>query len=323
MTSALRGVLLLTHSADHFTIDRVQVGVMQRGLYPFRLDSDRFPADYQLTTRVGPDGVSARLRGPDVELPIDDVGSVWLRRIAGPPRQTGLSDLEAAQCVRESRAALDGFLSALHGADWFDPLPRVRQAENKLVQLREAQRAGLRVPRTIVGNDPDEVRALWETCRGQLVAKMLTPIAQSMGAPAAFVYTRTLGAGDLEDLDGLALSPMIFQERIDKVRELRVVYVAGRCFAGSIDGDRDDWRTKPAGPISPWRADRLPHDVVERLAALMRALGLRFGVADFLRARDGSHVFLELNPVGEWGMLERDLELPIADAIAEELCKRP
>lgn len=323
MPAALRGVLLLSHSADHFTIDRVQAGVMQRGLLPIRLDTDRFPADVCLTTRAGPDGMSVRLRGPDGEVPIDDVGSVWLRRVVNPPRPSGLPDLEADHCVQESRAALAGMLSALHAADWLDPPPRVREAENKLVQLREAQRAGLRVPRTIVGNDPDEVRALWAACRGQVVAKMLTPVARSMGAPVAAVYTRTLDAADLDDLDGLALSPMIFQERIDKVRELRVVHVAGRCFAGSIDGDRDDWRTRSPGPTSPWRIDRLPDDVADQLGALMRALGLRFGVADFLRARDGSHVFLELNPVGEWGMLERDLALPISDAIAEELCKRP
>jgi len=30
-------------------------------------------------------------------------------------------------------------------------------------------------------------------------------------------------------------------------------------------------------------------------------------------------VFLELNPSGEWGMLERDLALPIGAALAEEL----
>jgi glutathione synthase/RimK-type ligase-like ATP-grasp enzyme len=316
----LRAVLLLTHSADHFTIDRVQAGVARRGAHPIRLDSDRFPAEYRLTTRVSSDGMAVRMRTPDCDLPINDVASVWLRRIFNPPRPSGLSDLEAEQCARESRAALDGFLSALHGAHWFDPLARVREAENKLFQLREAQRAGLHVPRTVVGNDPDEVRALWATCRGQLVAKMLTPITRSMGPPAAAVYTHTLSASDLEDLDGLALAPMIFQERIDKLRELRVVYVAGRCFVGSLDATSDDWRKPGPGAASHWQLDSLPDDVAARLDALMGALGLRFGVADFLAARDGSHAFLELNPVGEWGMLERDLDLPIADAIAEELC---
>src|SRR5690349_8508874 len=307
MTTPPRAVLLITHSADHFTIDRVQAGVARRGCHPFRLDSDRFPAGCLLTTRVSGDGVAVRLRTSEREWPVDDVSSVWMRRIFEPPRPSGLSDVEATQCVRESRAALEGFLSALHRAHWLDPLARVREAENKLVQLREALRAGLRVPRTVVGNDPDEARALWAACGGQLVAKMLTAVTRSMGAPPAAVYTHTLHASDLEDLDGLALCPMIFQERIDKVRELRVVYVAGSCFVGGLDATADDWRKPAQRAASPWRVERLPDDVAARLDALMRALGLRFGVADFLVTRDGAHVFLELNPVGEWGMLERDL----------------
>jgi hypothetical protein len=320
MITSPRAVLLLTHSADHFTIDRVQAGVARRGCDPIRLDSDRFPGELRLTTRISGDAMALRLRSGERDWPIGDVTSVWMRRIFDPPRAPGLTDVEAAQCVRESRAALEGFLSALHVARWLDPLARVRAAENKLVQLREAQRAGLRVPRTVVGNDPDEARALWDACRGQLVAKMLTAVTRSMGPPAAAVYTHTLGPSDLDDLDGLALAPMIFQERIDKVRELRVVFVAGRCFVGGLDASADDWRNPTQAAASPWRVDRLPDDVAARLDALMRALGLRFGVADILVARDRSHVFLELNPVGEWGMLERDLDLPIADAIAEELC---
>lgn len=319
MATSPRVVLLLTHSADHFTIDRVQAGVARRGARPIRFDTDRFPEHYQLTTRID-GGVAVRLRTPDAELPIDEVSAVWTRRVFGQPRPGGMRALEADHCVRESRAALDGFLGALHGADWLDPLPRVRHAQDKLVQLREAGRAGLRVPRTIVGNDPDEVHRLWRACGGQVVAKMLTPIAQSMGAPPAAVYTHALRASDLDDLDGLALAPMIFQERVDKLRELRVVYVAGRCFAGSLEAIGDDWR-KPTAAPPRWQRDRLPDDVAAGLDALMRALGLGFGVADVLRARDGSHAFLEVNPVGEWGMLERDLELPIADAIAEELCR--
>src|SRR5262245_60634318 len=99
MTTPRRTVLLLTHSADHFTIDRVQAGVARRGAHPIRLDSDRFPAEYRLTTRVSGDGMAVRLRVPDLEIPVGSVTSVWLRRIFGPPRPTGLTDIEAEQCA--------------------------------------------------------------------------------------------------------------------------------------------------------------------------------------------------------------------------------
>jgi hypothetical protein len=51
----------------------------------------------------------------------------------------------------------------------------------------------------------------------------------------------------------------------------------------------------------------------------MSELGLVFGADDLICKHSGEHVFLEVNPGGEWGMLERDLELPISEAIAEAL----
>jgi len=321
MPTPAHAVLLVTHSADHFTVDRVHAGVARRGGTAIRLDTDRFPTDCQLTIRVD-GGVALRGRVIDSELPLDAIAAVWMRRVFAPPRPAGLDDVEAAQCARETRATLDAVFAALDHAAWLDPRARVRDAENKLVQLRAATRAGLRVPRTVIGNDPDEVRALWQACRGAVVAKMLTAVTRSMGAPSAAVYTRSLTEADLDDLDGLALAPMVFQERVDKRRELRVVYVAGRCFTASLPATGDDWRRTPASGASPWRLDALPDDVAARFATVMSELGLRFGAADFLEDHDGGSHFLEVNPVGEWGMLERDLELPIADAIAEELCQR-
>jgi glutathione synthase/RimK-type ligase-like ATP-grasp enzyme len=51
----------------------------------------------------------------------------------------------------------------------------------------------------------------------------------------------------------------------------------------------------------------------------MAKLGLIFGAIDLIRTPAGEHVFLEVNPTGEWGMLERDLGYPISEAIADAL----
>jgi glutathione synthase/RimK-type ligase-like ATP-grasp enzyme len=51
----------------------------------------------------------------------------------------------------------------------------------------------------------------------------------------------------------------------------------------------------------------------------MSELGLVYGAIDLICTPAGEYVFLEVNPGGEWGMLERDLGLPIADAIARAL----
>lgn len=42
-------VLLISHSGDFFTIDRVAEALSRKGAQPFRLDTDKFPLKVQLT----------------------------------------------------------------------------------------------------------------------------------------------------------------------------------------------------------------------------------------------------------------------------------
>ncbi len=182
---------------------------------------------------------------------------------------------------------------------------------------------GLEVPRTLVTNDEARVRSFFEQVRGRMVAKMQTPLTQSMQGGNPFVYTTAIGPEHLEELDGLRYSPMVFQERLDKARELRVAVVAGRCLVGAIDASRSvagqvDWRRSRPDEVR-WEPGELPADVAERLGRLMESLDLVYGAVDFIVTPEGRHVFLEVNPGGEWGMLERELGLPIAAALAEAL----
>jgi glutathione synthase/RimK-type ligase-like ATP-grasp enzyme len=152
---------------------------------------------------------------------------------------------------------------------------------------------------------------------------MLTPLSQSMAKAPLFVRTSAVAPADLEALDGLRYSPMVFQERIEKALELRVAVVGERLFAGAIDASASahgqvDWRGASAAEVR-WQSGAVEPDAAGRLTALTRALGLVYGAVDLIREPSGRLVFLEINPGGEWGMLERDLGLPIADALAEAL----
>jgi hypothetical protein len=46
---------------------------------------------------------------------------------------------------------------------------------------------------------------------------------------------------------------------------------------------------------------------------------LNYGAVDLIVTPDGRHVFLEVNPVGEFFWLERHPGLPVSDAIADVL----
>ena len=67
------------------------------------------------------------------------------------------------------------------------------------------------------------------------------------------------------------------------------------------------------------RAAKLPDDVAEKLLASMKRLGLTYGAFDLRRQDDGEHLFLEVNPSGQWLYVEEITGHPIAEALARLL----
>ena len=316
-------VLLLTHSGDFYTVDLVSHALARRGVRPIRFNTDLFPSSVKLSARAGDARAARLLTETGEQLSAAEVRAVWARKLWSPRMADNLDERYRSMCVRESIAALEGFLDALHDARWVNDLEHQRSAENKQRQLRLAARAGLRVPRTLVTNDPAAARQFFAETEGQTVAKLLRPVAVSMDAVESFVYTNRVREEDLADAEGLRHSPMVFQELIPKACELRVAWVAGQALAGALDASgtsrgQTDWRR-----VTPedcrWQKAQLPGEVASSLQTLMLELGLVFGAVDLIVSPSGEHVFLEVNPGGEWGMLERDLGLSISEAIAEAL----
>ncbi|HEV2799136.1 MAG TPA: MvdC family ATP-grasp ribosomal peptide maturase [Pyrinomonadaceae bacterium] len=317
-------VLLLTHSGDYYTVDRVADALQRRGAKTFRFDTDRFPREVRIAASLSVEGaLSHVIEDGAATCDATTVRAVWARRIWTPSLDENLDPKFRQMCLRESVAALEAFLDGLHGARWINERGREEEAGNKLLQLRLAARTGLRIPRTLLTNDAERAREFFRANDGALVAKLLTPVSNGMNADSAFVYTNEVSARDLEDASGLRHSPMVFQERVPKSLELRVAYVAGKFFVGALDASgsmrgRIDWRRATPEECS-WRRDDIPPELGAQLTTLMRELRLVYGAIDIIRTPEGQHIFLEVNPGGEWGMLERDLGLPIADAIADAL----
>lgn len=318
-------VLMLTHSGDFFTVDRVAEALLGRGARPFRLNTDLFPLEIKLSAKLTPDAAQNLIQDGDSTLNADQVRAVWARKIWTPKMDEKLDSQFHEMCIRESLAAMYGFLDCFQSARWVNDPQRGQAAENKLGQLRVAKEVGLSIPRTLVTNDQQQARAFFNEFGGRVVAKLLRPLSVSMGQAPLFVYTSEVKEEDLLEADQLRHCPMVFQERLEKAIELRIAYVDGNCFVGAIDASpslkgKIDWRLADPGDCF-WSVAEIPEEITVKLRALMRALGLVYGAIDIIKTPDGKYVFLEVNPGGEWGMLERDLNYPISEALADALLK--
>ncbi|MFL5355965.1 MvdC/MvdD family ATP grasp protein [Archangium sp.] len=315
-------ILIVTHSTDNESPRAVARALEARGERVYRFDTDLFPTDLQLSLDEGGGG---RISGGAGELELSEVSAVWYRRNATGTRIPPGVDAQLRQpSMEESRRMVLGMMAAL-GVFQMDALEVVRRAEQKPLQLKLARALGLEVPRTVMTNDPEAVRAFARSCPGGVVTKMMASFAvYGERGEEQVVFTTPLDEKQLEDLDGLDLCPMTFQERVEKALELRVTVVGEQVMAASIDsqakpGAREDWRREGLALIDAWRPYPLPEPVRRRVLALMDALGLNYGALDFIVTPEGRHVFLEVNPVGEFMWLMRSPGLPIAEALADVL----
>ncbi|MBN1206552.1 MAG: MvdD family ATP-grasp ribosomal peptide maturase [Myxococcaceae bacterium] len=317
--------LIVTRSTDHEAPAAVAHALEARGERAYRFDTDLFPTQIRLTLDEAGGG---RLSGPAGVLELAEVTSVWYRRSAtgaGIPQE--LDPQLRQPSVEESRRMVFGMLAAL-GAFQLDAIEQVRRAEHKPLQLELARTLGLEVPRTLMSNDPEAVRAFAASCPGGVVTKMMASFAvYDAQGQEQVVFTTPLEAEELEDLEGLDLCPMTFQERISKALELRVTVVGDRVMAAAIDSQvlpraRNDWRREGLALVDAWQPYSLPEPVEARVLGLMEALGLNYGAFDFIVTPEGRHVFLEVNPAGEFTWLMQYPGLPIAEALADVLVGR-
>lgn len=317
-------VLLITHSDDYFTIDRVEEALSKKGVPTFRFNTDEFPLNVQLTAQFDNDQSNHRLEYAGQSISTEQVKAVWMRRIWQPKFNQELDPQYIQACTQESTTTLEGFWDSLREARWVDNLEKIEAASNKQRQLRLAKEVGLVIPRTLITNKAEAAREFFQQVEGKMVSKLLSALGYSMSArPDMFLYTSTVQEEDLQDAESLRYCPMVFQEQIPKEKELRVVYVNGKTFVGALNSANYndasvDWR-KPGVEVGAWEHHQLPEEVQNRLQAFMGALGLYFGACDFILTPSGEYVFLEVNPVGEWGMVEKELNLPISSAIADTL----
>jgi len=317
-------ILIVTHSEDNDSVVRVIEGIRRKGEQAIRFDTDRYPTDVRLTAYHGTSDERLTLTNDEGEFDLREVTAIWHRRINfGASLPAGLDRQLRHASLGEASAAAHGMLSSLK-AFRMDHLHHIRRAENKQLQLQVARELGLNTPRTLTTNDPTAVRAFAKSCEGGLVTKMLSSFAIYEEGKELVVFTNPVKPEDLEDLSGLSLCPATFQELLPKSLEIRTTVVGNRVMSAAVDSQvsaraTHDWRRDGVRMLQDWRPYQLPHDVEEKILRLMNYFSLNYGAIDIILTPDNQHVFLEVNPCGEFFWLERSPGLPISEAIADLL----
>jgi hypothetical protein len=287
-----------------------------------RNDGTRWSGELRITTN-------------DRVLDWERVSAVWWRKPAGYGLSERLSERERDFAGEELDHVMRGLWATLD-CYWMSRPAAITEASYKIEQLARAARTGFEVPRTLVTSDPTAVRAFAAECVDGIVYKVLTdPMLAARRAyerdrtawPMPLVVPTTpIDAERSADLEALRELPGLFQEYVPKRVEHRVTVIGDDVFVAEInsqryDDARVDWRFG-AMRHSFFAPGALPDDVVQRCIDLVRAYDLQFAALDLIETDDGRHVFLEINPNGQFLFVEdRIPQFRMAEAMAARLVR--
>ncbi len=310
-------ILIESHDGDDH-LAPVRSELESRGHEVVVLDTARYPVETAIA--ISYDDAEAQ---PDLRLrlggTVHDLNActaAWWRRAQAFTLHPELTDPEARTfAYNEAAEGLEG-LRALLKVSWINDPARDARAAHKPYQLREARRAGLTTPRTLMTNDPEAARGFLEGQGGRP-----TVYKSFLALEGAWRETRVLRDDEHDRLDLVQVAPVIFQEYVDGDVDLRVTVVGDVVHAAKIHSARTayntDYRMELATvPMEPYE---LPEKIRRGVVRLMRRLGLVYGAIDFRVRPDGEHVFFEINPSGQWLFIEERTGLPITRTFVDAL----
>ncbi|OAI03588.1 hypothetical protein A1353_00340 [Methylomonas methanica] len=304
-------ILILAPKNDLHT--KAVSAVLRRdfGVDPLVLDVEQLPKQLTGEFSYSKGELGSQLGGID----LSRVTVIWNRRPAPSDIPTGVNGNDRyfmqAECDHFTQGMLWSLPVSWINHPWYD-----RVASRKIVQLTHARHCGLRLPTTMVTNDPEAAQ--------RFLHHYPTAIVKRTGASnLGYSKTELVDAKVIERLTTIRNSPSTFQEYISGA-DLRVTWIDGFCFAVRIRSDigmsPEDCRFDHTVPYEPWD---VPEALEAKIAQLMKSLSLRYGALDF-RFRGTTNeepFFLEVNPAGQFVYLEVKTGLPMTATLAKCLVR--
>lgn len=287
----------------------VDARILDMGLFPYGVTlcveyGDGQARTFSLTTSDG------------TVIPLGECRAIWWRRPRVPTIAPNIRQASHRRFAHEE--SYDAIMGTFSSLDTFwvnDPVSE-RVAHHKVFQLRVAQDIGLPIPRTLITNDPVQVRTFVEELGPERsVYKTFSATKEE------WRETRILRPGELDLLDSVRYAPVIFQEYIPLDIDLRVTIIGDEIVAAAIHSREGDYDVDYRVDLERVRVEpvNLPETVERCLHGFMRRLGLVYGAIDMRRTPDGSYVFLEVNPSGEFLFIEELTAQPLTASLAQLL----
>lgn len=325
---AMKNVLIITTAHD-VGADYVVKDLRNRpGIKVFRFNTEEYPSRIRVSVLHDSNGdINTTFYFPEQGiLNSSDIFSAYYRREAEPELDKLIKRKEDKLFARtEIVGALDTIWDTLN-CFWVNHPRYSTSLMTKVAQTHYGGLIGLRVPKTIITSNYNEVVNFYNKCNQSIVAKQLGNARGSQDWIEGRLYTQKIEPKHLKLFKNAKLAPVMLQEAIEKKFELRITVVGNNMFPVKIDSQytnatKNDWRRGPIGKI-PHEKFEIPPIIKNKLLQLHKRLNLIYSGTDMVVTPKNEYVLLELNPNGEYVWTEVLTGLPITKAICDLLLNK-
>lgn len=184
-----------------------------------------------------------------------------------------------------------------HINDYFNSEP------NKLIVLEEAKKIGFSIPESYVCQDRESVLKI--NYDKEIITKtFLGPSMILFEDKTSVIYTEIISKKNIPKY----FSPSLFQDKIEKKYELRIFYFDGKFWSMAIFSQLD---SKTSVDFKQYKHEnpnrtvpyKLPKNIEMKLKKLILKLQYNCCSIDMIVTLKNEFVFLEINPIGQFGMI--------------------
>lgn len=318
-------ILLITNKHD-LTTDFVVKALSEKGISFYRFNTEDLFKTVGFCYKLINGKIQAYLIDEVLKQKIDlkEVGSVYYRRPGIPqPCSEDISEHEKAYLTRENLRVLEGIYKLLDDAFWINPVWRIREAENKIWQLKIAVECGFTIPESLLSDNAVELERFRNRYTSTIVKPVSSGLVEESKDKSRVVFTSSLTEPIITE--DVAETFLYIQEEVRKRADVRVTIVGESVFATLINSQATeegtvDWRRSSI--IPKHERYQMPKSEIDKCLRMMKLMELRYGAFDFILTPDDKLIFLELNPNGQWAWIENQTGYGIADAIVDLMINR-
>lgn len=297
-------ILILGNSSDAHAA-HLRNALTQAGATVDYLDTRLFPTKLLLSWQ--PDAQEGCLTLPEGrKLNLQDIHSVFWRNFCGVYIPSLEDENQLRIAYNDAASALRSLIQACP-ARWVNSWKAYQFHKEKPLQLSKADQIGVKIPATLISNDPQQVI---EFVQSQVKA-IFKPVYG--GAHAQFVTESHLDSKRLSL--ALSLAPVTIQEYIPGTN-IRSYVIGKRVYSAEIRSNSLDFREDSQAQLIPVE---LPQSVQQQCIAITKVFMLEWTAIDWRLSPQGEYVFLEANPSPMFLHFEGQTGFPITQQLVKLL----